>query len=89
MLLHHKVLLDRKEGMNTYSTDDILSCEPYYLLQPSSVCQLFKQSMANQFVPDPLLQEVTDRYCQQPLTQATRSHRDLWECANIAQHICR
>ena len=35
MLLHHKVLLDRKEGMNTYSTDEALSCEPYYLLQPS------------------------------------------------------
>ena len=54
----HKFLLDRKEGMNTYSTDEALSCEPYYLLQPSSVCQLFNQSMASQPVPDPLLQEV-------------------------------
>ena len=58
MLLHHKVLMDRKEGMNTYSTEEALSCEPYYLLQPSSVCQLFKQSTASQPVRDRLLQEV-------------------------------
>ena len=80
MLLHHKFLLDRKEGMNTYSTDEALSCEPYYLLQPSSVCQLFKQSMANQPVPDPLLQEVL-RYCQQP-QQKPRDHKELRECVN-------
>ena len=80
MLLHHKVLLDRKEGMNTYSTDEALSCEPYYLLQPSSVCQLFKQSIASQPVPDPLLQEVL-RYCQQP-QQKPRDHKELRECVN-------
>ena len=80
MLLRHKVLLDRKEGMNTYSTDEALSCEPYYLLQPSSVCQLFNQSMANQPVPDPLLQEVL-RYCQQP-HQKPRDHKELRECVN-------
>ena len=80
MLLHHKVLLDRKEGMNTYSTDEALSCEPYYLLQPSSVCQLFNQSMASQPVPDPLLQEVL-RYCQQP-QQKPRDHKELRECVN-------
>ena len=76
----HKLLLDRKEGMNTYSTDEALSCEPYYLLQPSSVCQLFKQSMASQPVPDPLLQEVL-RYCQQP-QQKPRDHKELRECVN-------
>ena len=80
MLLRHKVLLDRKEGMNTYSTDEALSCEPYYLLQPSSVCQLLKQSMASQPVPDPLLQEVL-RYCQQP-QQKPRDHKELRECVN-------
>ena len=68
----HRLLLDRKQGMNTYSTDEALSCEPYYLLQPSSVCQLFKQSMASQPVPDPLLQEVL-RYCQQPSHETTKS----------------
>ena len=76
----HKFLLDRKEGMNTYSTDEALSCEPYYLLQPSSVCQLFNQSMASQPVPDPLLQEVL-RYCQQP-QQKPRDHKELRECVN-------
>ena len=80
MLLHHKVLLDRKEGTNTYSTDKALSCEPYYLLQPSSVCQLFKRSMASQPVPDPLLLEVL-RYCQQP-QQKPRDLKELRECVN-------
>ena len=77
---HHRFILDCKEGMNTYSTDEALSCEPYYLLQPSSVCQLFKQSMASQPVPDPLLQEVL-RYCQQP-QQKPRDHKELRECVN-------
>ena len=80
MLLHHKVLLDRKEGMNKLPTDEALSCEPYYLLQPFSVCQLFKQSMASQPVSDPLLQEVL-RYCQQP-QQKPRDHKELRECVN-------
>ena len=80
MLLHQKVLLDRKEGKNKLLVDETLSCEPYYLLQPSSVCQLFKQSMARQPVPDPLLQEVL-RYCQQP-QQKPRDHKELRECVN-------
>ena len=80
MLLHHKLLLDRNEGTNEFSTDEALSCEPYYLLQPSSVCQLFNQSMASQPVPDPLLQEVL-RYCQQP-HQKPRDHKELRECVN-------
>ena len=80
MLLHHKLLLDRNEGKNEFSTDEALSCEPYYLLQPSSVCQLFNQSMASQPVPDPLLQEVL-RYCQQP-HQKPRDCKELRECVN-------
>ena len=80
MLLHHKLLLDRKEGKNEFSTDEALSCEPYYLLQPSSVCQLFNQSIASQPVPDPLLQEVL-RYCQLP-HQKPRDHKELRECVN-------
>ena len=44
MLLHHKVLLDRISGRNKLPTDEALLCEPYYILQPSSVCQLFKQT---------------------------------------------
>ena len=80
MLLHHKVLLDRKSGRNKLPTDEALSCEPYYLLQPSSAYQLFRQSMASQPVPDPLLQEVL-RYCQQP-QQKPRDHKELRECVN-------
>ena len=80
MLLHHKVLLDRKEGKNKLPTDEALSCEPYYLWKPSSVCQLFNQSMSSQPVPDPLLQEVL-RYCQQP-QQKPRDNKELRECVN-------
>ena len=80
MLLHRKLLLDRNEGTNTYSTDEALSCEPYYLLQPSSVCQLFNQSMASQPVPDPLLQEVFS-YCQLP-HQKPQDHKELREWVN-------
>ena len=76
----HKFLLDRKEGMNTYSTDEALSHEPYYLLQPSSVCQLFKHGLACQTVPDTLLQEVL-KYCQQP-QEKPRDHKELRECVN-------
>ena len=80
MLLHRKFLLDKSKGTNKLSTDEALSCEPYYLLQPSSVCQLFNQSMASQPVPDPLLQEVL-RYCQLP-HQKRRDHNELRECVN-------
>ena len=75
----HKFLLDRKRGWNTYSTDEALSCEPYYLLQPSSVCQLFNQSMASQPVPDPLLQDVLK--CQL-LYQKPQDHKELRECVD-------
>ena len=81
MLLHHKLLLDRNEGTNEFSTDEVLSCEPYYLLQPSSVCQLFNQSMASQPIPDPLLQEVL-KYCQQPQQSQPQDHKQLRECVN-------
>ena len=80
MLLHRKLLLDKSKGTNKLSTDAALLCEPYYLLQPSSVCQLFNQSMASQPVPDPLLQEVL-RYCQLP-HQKPRDHNELRECVN-------
>ena len=79
MLLQYDLVLDRKEGQNELAIvmKDALSFEPYYLLQPSSVCQL---CMASQPVPDPLLQEVL-RYCQQP-QQMSRNHKELSECVN-------
>ena len=80
MLLHQKFLLDRKEGRNKLSTVEALLCEPYYLLQPSSVCQLFKQSIASEPVPDLLFQEVL-RHCHQP-QQKPQDHKKLRECLN-------
>ena len=79
LLLHHELLLDRKEGMNEYSIKIALAFEPYYLLQPSSVCQLFNQTLDSQPVPDSLFQEVS-RYCQQ--ASKPQDHRELRECVN-------
>ena len=80
MLLQDDIVLDRKEGQNELVTKDALSCEPYYLLQPSSVCQLFNQSMASQPVPDPLLQDVL-RYYQLP-QQKLQDNSELKEWVN-------
>ena len=80
MLLQYDLVLDRKEGQNELVTKDALSCEPYYLLQPSSVCQLFNQSMASQPVPDPLLLEVL-RYYQLP-NQKLQDNSELKEWVN-------
>ena len=80
MLLQDDIALDRKEGQNELVTKDALSCEPYYLLQPSSVCQLFNQSMASQPVPDPLLQDVL-RYYQLP-QQKLQDNSELKEWVN-------
>ena len=80
MLLRHKLLLDRKEGRNKFPTNDALSCEPYYLLQPSSVYQLFNESMASQPVPDSLFQEVL-QYYQHP-QQKPQNHKELRDYMN-------
>ena len=80
ILLQHDLVLDRKKGQNELVIKDALSCEPYYHLQPSSVCQLFKQSKTSRHVPDSLLQEVL-RYCQQP-QQKPRDHKKLRDCVN-------
>ena len=57
-----------------------LSFEPYYHLSPSSVCQLFKTSIAKQPVPALLLQEVC-RHCYQPQLKP-QDHNELRECVN-------
>ena len=80
MLLNYKLVLDRKEGRNELLTEDALCYEPYYLMRPSSVCQLFNSSMADHPVPAPLLQEVL-RYCQQP-QQQPQDHKELRECVD-------
>ena len=80
MLLHRMLILDRKNGSHELSTDEALSCEPYYLLQSSSVCQLFNQSIASLPVPDFLHQEVL-KCCQQP-QQKPQDHKELREYVN-------
>ena len=53
------------ETMTTWQLEtQSLPFEPYHLLAPSYVCQLFDPNMADQPVPGPLLQEVR-RFCRQ------------------------
>ena len=80
MLLHHKVILDRKEGRNEFPVKDALSFEPCYLMQPSSVCQLFKKSLADLPCPASILQEVL-KYCWQP-EQNPQNYKELREIVN-------
>ena len=80
MLCHDELVLDQKEGKFELRTDEALSCEPYYLLQPSSVCQLFKESMASQPVPDPLLLEIQTLCLQSQ--QKPQDHKELSEYVN-------
>jgi len=80
MLLCHKFILDRKEGSKRLRTEEAVPFEPYYLLSPSSVCQLFNSSMAEQPIPVPLLQEVC-RHCHQPQLKL-QDHKELRECVD-------
>ena len=75
MLLRHDFILDRKEGRERLQTEEAVPFEPFYLLSPSSVCQLFNSSKAEQPVPAPLLQEV-HRYCHQPQLNP-QDHKEL------------
>lgn len=78
MLLRHDYILDWKKGENEIPTEDFLSFEPYYQLQPFSVCQLVKND--DQPVPETLLREVLN-YCKQP-QQMPQDHKELRECLN-------
>ena len=80
MLLNYKFVLDRQEGSNAFLTEDALCFEPYYLIRPSSVCQLLDSNVTDHPVPAPLLEEVL-RHCQQP-QQEPRDHKELRECVD-------
>ena len=74
MLLHEDFILDHKKGRVLFQTEEAIPFEPYYLLSPSSVCQLFNSSMAEQPVPISLIQEVSRLY--QPLKMKLQSYRE-------------
>ena len=57
MLLHKKGIPSYQDGRG-YLTLEALPLEPYHQLSSSFVCQLLNLNMANQPVPDRLLQEV-------------------------------
>ena len=63
-ILHQKPLIrsQNKQCKGYLSTQSLLPCEPYHLISPSYVCQLFNSDMADQPVPAPLLQEVRKHF---------------------------
>ena len=63
ILFRDPVILSHGDGCGQLETQS-LPFEPYHLLAPSYVCQLFNPNMADQPVPDPLLQEVR-QFCRQ------------------------
>ena len=63
MLLHKRVVPSYKDGRGHLDTQS-LPFEPYHLLSPSYVSQLFNPNMTDQPVPGPLLQEVR-QLCRQ------------------------
>ena len=77
MLLRHEFILDRKEGIEYLRTEEAVPFEPYYLLSPSSVCQLLNSSKAELPVPAPLLQEVR-RHCHESKLRP-KDHKELRE----------
>ena len=62
ILLKKKAVRSYKDGCGRLSAQS-LPFEPYQLLSPSSVCQLFNPSLSNQPVPASLLQEVQELCC--------------------------
>ena len=63
ILFRDPVILSHGDGCGQLETQS-LPFEPYHLLAPSYVCQLFDPNMADQPVPGPLLQEVR-QFCRQ------------------------
>ena len=63
ILFRDPVVLSHGDGCGHLETQS-LSFEPYHLLAPSYVSQLFNPNMADQPVPGPLLQEVRE-FCRQ------------------------
>ena len=64
LILHHNpVVLGCKDGQGYIETRSI-HFEPYYLLTPAHVCQLFNPILSDQPVPAPLLHEV-GKICHQ------------------------
>ena len=63
MLLHKPYIVSSAEKTSeVFSTKDVLKFEPYYVLSPSSVCELI-EGEADEFVSHTLLHEVKTR-CQ-------------------------
>ena len=79
ILLHKPFIRSYQNSLGSLRTNSLF-LEPYYLLSPSSVCQLLNSSMANQPVPAPLLKEVR-RHCYQPQLEV-QDHKELRECVD-------
>ena len=75
ILCRNSSILCYKDGSNQLLTKEALFFEPYYLLSPSSVCELMDSSKSDQPVSSALLSEVRE-CCQQPQLES-QSHMSL------------
>ena len=58
LLLQKPSILSQNESCIGHLSTQSLPLEPYYLLSPSSVCELFNRSMADQPIPVTILQDL-------------------------------
>ena len=72
-------VLDIKEISIGRLPTQSLPLEPYHLLSPSSVCELFNTSKADQPVPVTLLCEVQKHFSQQQLREKPLVYKELRE----------
>ena len=64
ILLHKPTISNQSNEFINHPSKQSLPLEPYQLISPSSVCDLFDTKKADQPVPAPLLQKVQEQICQ-------------------------
>ena len=64
ILLHKPRISNQSDKFTNHLLTQSLPLEPYKLISPSDVCDLFDAKMADQPVPAPLLQKVQEKICQ-------------------------
>ena len=81
-ILHRKPSIpsQSQECIGHLPTQSLLPLEPYHLLRPSSVCELFNTNKADQPVPATLLQEVNE--CCHQLKVKSQVYKELREYLN-------
>ena len=75
ILLHKPTISNQSNKFINHFSTQSLPLEPYQLISPSTVCDLFDSKMADQPVPAPLLQKVQEQICQ--FGRSPRAYKQL------------